>query len=138
MPAKDIYHDTVKNALIKEGWTITNDPLLLQFGEINLYADLGAEKVIAAENNGQKICVEVKSFVNESFISGFHTAVGQFIHDRLILKEKDPERVLYLAISSDVYNTFFNLQLVQASIKANRLKYLVYQVKDEVIVKWKK
>jgi hypothetical protein len=82
--------------------------------------------------------VEVKSFVNESFISGFHTAVGQFIHYRLILKEKEPERVLYLAISSDVYNTFFNLQLVQASIKANRLKYLVYQVKDEVIVKWKK
>ena len=27
MPAKDIYHDTVKNALIKDGWTITHDPL---------------------------------------------------------------------------------------------------------------
>jgi XisH protein len=26
MPAKDIYHDAVKNALIKDGWTITADP----------------------------------------------------------------------------------------------------------------
>jgi len=24
MPAKDIYHDQVKNALIKDGWTITH------------------------------------------------------------------------------------------------------------------
>jgi hypothetical protein len=30
MPAKDIYHDTVKNALIKEGWTITPDQLFIQ------------------------------------------------------------------------------------------------------------
>jgi hypothetical protein len=29
MPAKDIYHETVKNALIKDGWTITDDPLKL-------------------------------------------------------------------------------------------------------------
>ena len=28
MPVKDIYHDTVKNALIKDGWTITHDPLI--------------------------------------------------------------------------------------------------------------
>ena len=30
MPAKDIHHDTVKNALIKDGWTITHDPLRLR------------------------------------------------------------------------------------------------------------
>ncbi|MEB3282115.1 MAG: element excision factor XisH family protein [Lyngbya sp.] len=32
MPAKDFYHDTVKNALIKDGWRITNDPLRLKWG----------------------------------------------------------------------------------------------------------
>ncbi|MFN7462557.1 MAG: element excision factor XisH family protein, partial [Pseudanabaena sp.] len=26
MPAKDVYHDAVKNALIKDGWVITADP----------------------------------------------------------------------------------------------------------------
>lgn len=29
MPAKDIYHDMVVNALKKEGWVITDDPLKL-------------------------------------------------------------------------------------------------------------
>ena len=33
MPAKDIYHDNVKNALIKEGWKITHAPLTIQFSE---------------------------------------------------------------------------------------------------------
>jgi len=68
MPAKDIYHNTVKNALIKEGWKITDDPLVLQFGETNLYADLGAELMIAAQKNGKTICVEIKSFLQESFM----------------------------------------------------------------------
>ncbi|CCQ59468.1 hypothetical protein CWATWH0005_1292 [Crocosphaera watsonii WH 0005] len=33
MPAKDIYHDAVKNALIKDGWKITDDPLILSIGK---------------------------------------------------------------------------------------------------------
>jgi hypothetical protein len=32
MPAKDIYHDAVKNALVNEGWTISKDPLILEWG----------------------------------------------------------------------------------------------------------
>ncbi|MBV6621558.1 MAG: hypothetical protein KI793_01165 [Rivularia sp. (in: Bacteria)] len=32
MPAKDIYHDMVVNALEKEGWVITDDPLKLKWG----------------------------------------------------------------------------------------------------------
>ncbi|WP_442940536.1 element excision factor XisH family protein [Nostoc sp.] len=27
MPARDIYYNNVKNALIKDKWTITHDPL---------------------------------------------------------------------------------------------------------------
>ncbi len=30
MPAKDIYHETVKNAMLKAGWTITHDPYHLR------------------------------------------------------------------------------------------------------------
>jgi len=30
MPAKDIFHDTVRLALEKDGWTITEDPLFLK------------------------------------------------------------------------------------------------------------
>jgi len=32
MPAKDIFHNHVKNALIKDGWFITHDPLTLKYG----------------------------------------------------------------------------------------------------------
>ena len=40
MPAKDIYHNTVKNALINDGWTITDDPLILSIGKKDLFVDL--------------------------------------------------------------------------------------------------
>jgi len=69
MAAKDIYHDTVKKALEKDGWIITKDPLKLTVGSRSLYVDLGAEKLIAAEKENQKIAVEIKSFLNPSPIS---------------------------------------------------------------------
>jgi hypothetical protein len=72
MPERDIFHDAVKNALVKEGWTITDDPLFLEFGGVDMYVDLGAEKLVAAEKDGQKIAVEIKSFVGASIISEFH------------------------------------------------------------------
>jgi hypothetical protein len=39
MPERDIFHDAVKNALVKEGWTITDDPLFLEFGVVDMYVD---------------------------------------------------------------------------------------------------
>jgi hypothetical protein len=50
MPARDRYHDRVKNALIEDGWTITADPLHVKWGKKDLYVDLGAEQRLAAEN----------------------------------------------------------------------------------------
>ena len=43
MPAKDIYHNTVKIALQKNGWIITHDPFPLKIGKKRLSADLGAD-----------------------------------------------------------------------------------------------
>ena len=66
MPAKDTYHHAVKNSLLKDGWTITADPYFIQYEDAELYADLAAEKPIAAERQGQKIVVEIKSFIGRS------------------------------------------------------------------------
>ncbi|MEH2378005.1 MAG: element excision factor XisH family protein [Nostoc sp.] len=55
MQALDIFHDVVKQALEKDGWLITNDPLLRRFGELDMYTDLGAEKILAAERDEEKI-----------------------------------------------------------------------------------
>ena len=68
MPAKDIYHDTVKNALIKDGWTITDDPLSLKVGKKDIFIDLAANKLLVAEKKDKKIAVEVKSFIGTSEI----------------------------------------------------------------------
>ena len=82
MPAKDIYHDTVKTALVKDSWTITKDPLRLQWGSRDSYVDLGAEKLFIAERKGRKIAVEVKSFVSRSEINDLQDALGQFVFYR--------------------------------------------------------
>jgi len=136
MSALDIFHHAVKNALIKEGWTITHDPLFLNIGGVEMFVDLGAEKFIAAEKNGQKIAVEIKSFVGPSNISEFHTALGQYLDYEQALEEQDPERVLYLAIPVDIYNTFFMLQFIQTAVRRHRLRLVIYEPQQEVIVKW--
>ena len=50
--AKDLFHQAVKTALIKDGWTITSDPLIIRIDRIKLEIDLAAEKVFAAEKDG--------------------------------------------------------------------------------------
>ena len=108
MPAKDLFHETVKKALVKDGWVITADPLFIQSEEFDIYIDLGAEKIIAAEKNEQKIAVEIKSFAKPSLLYEFHLALGQFIDYREILTEVESEYTLYLAVPQPVYETFFS------------------------------
>ena len=134
--AKDKFHDAVKNGLIKEGWIITNDPLFLQFGGVDLFVDLGAEKMIAAQKENQKIAVEIKSFLSYSVISDFHQAVGQVMNYRLILQQEEPDRVLYLAVPVDIYETFFKLEFTQLAIANYQFKLIVYDTEQEGIVQW--
>ena len=134
--AKDKFHDAVKNGLIKEGWIITNDPLFLQFGGVDLFVDLGAEKLIAAQKDNQKIAVEIKSFLSYSVISDFHQAVGQMMNYRLILQQEEPDRLLYLAVPLDIYETFFKLEFTQLAIANYQFKLIVYDTEQGGIVQW--
>ena len=79
MPQKDIFHETVKAALIKNGWNITHDPLYLAFGERNLFIDLAGEKLIGAKKDGQKIAVEVKSFTGASLVNNLKEAIFMLV-----------------------------------------------------------
>ena len=80
MPAKDIYHNHVIVSLEKDGWKVTHDPYIIETEGVNYPVDLGAEKVIAAEKGGEKIVIEIKSFIGASLVSDFHTALGQFLN----------------------------------------------------------
>lgn len=57
MPAKNIFHDAVRKGLEKEGWVITEDPLEIEIGGVEMYIDLGADRILAAEKKGEKIAV---------------------------------------------------------------------------------
>ena len=68
MSAKDRFHQAVKVALIKDRWTITHDPLSLDFDNARIQIDLGGEQLIAADQGLDKIAVEVKSFLGASVL----------------------------------------------------------------------
>jgi hypothetical protein len=135
--AKDLVYQAAKNALIKDNWLITHDLYTISFGGVNMAVDLGAEKLIAATKDHQKIAVEIKSFLEgSSAISEFHTALGQFINYRAVLKRKVPDRVLFLAIPSFTYDTFFSLDFTQLMIRENHLKLIIFSPNQEVILTW--
>lgn len=138
MAAKDVYHDAVREALQKEQWNITHDPLYLAVGGVEMYIDLGAEPLIAAEKDNEKIAVEVKSFLQPSTISEFHTAVGQFLNYRRALRQVEPDRRLYLAVPREVYANFFALPFIRDGVEEYQLYLLVYDAEEEVIISWEK
>lgn len=138
MAAKDLFHDAVKHGLEKDGWNITDDPLYIRIKGVQMYIDLGAEKVIGAEKDGEKIAVEIKSFVGSSTLTEFHEALGQYLNYQQALEEQDPVRELYLAVPLDTHDEFFTLPFIHEAVQRHHLKLLVYDSEGEVIVSWKK
>jgi XisH protein len=135
--AKDVFHQQVKKALIKDGWIITHDPFTIRISEaIKLQIDLAAENSIAAERNTEKIAVEIKSFIADSDISEFHTALGQYLNYCQALEEKEADRVLYLAIPIETYQDFFQLSFVQRAVQRSEVKLIIYDPKYEEIRLW--
>src|ERR1051326_370290 len=108
MPRRDTFHGVVKEALTRDGWLITHDPYPLWFGEEDLYVDLGAEMPIGAEKDGRKIAVEIKSFLGPSPTTDLERALGQFALYRFLMHRREPDRVLYLAVSDIVYASVFD------------------------------
>jgi XisH protein len=136
MPAKDLYHQTVKNALIRDQWTITHDPLTLKLGKKDFYVDLGASQLLAAEKTDRKIAVEIKSFSGRSDIDDLEKALGQYILYQDILAELEPWRELYLAIPNSVVDDLFDEPIGKLLLKNRRLKLLSFNPKQEVIQQW--
>ncbi|NEP53411.1 MAG: fatty-acid synthase [Moorea sp. SIO3C2] len=137
MPAKDLYHETVKAALIKDGWSITDEPFTLEVGGRDLFVDLGAEKLLIAQRKNQKIAVEVKSFISASPVRDFEQALGQYFLYEDLIKKLYPERELYLAVRHSIYNSFFKEELVQIVIESRHLKLLIFDENQEEITLWK-
>lgn len=137
MAAKDLFHNAVKQALLKEQWVITADPLTIKIEGVRFEIDLAAEKVLAAEKAGRKIAIEVKSFLSNSALSDFHLALGQCLNYRLALQMTEPDRTLYLAVPSDTFDSFFQERFVQEAVRLYQLKLVVYDPEKEVVIEWR-
>jgi hypothetical protein len=134
--ARDLFHQNVKDALIKDGWAITADPLSFKIGKIQIQIDLGAERLIAAERGAEKIAVEIKTFGNLSFITALYEALGKYILYRNVLKMIQPERVLFLAVPESIYSRFFEEVVIQNTIKEEKLKIVIYNQLTQLITQW--
>ena len=136
MSALDRDHNIVRNALIKDGWIITNDPLTLKYGERNLFVDLGAEKVIAAERGTEKIAVEVKGFTGSSEVTELHRATGQYVLYSHVLGQVEPERRLILAVPDDVLRSVFQEDIGELLIRNGTLQVVGYDPVREELTRW--
>jgi len=136
MPARDIYHNNVIHALEKEQWIVTHDPLHLKWGAKDMYIDIGAEKLILAEKASEKIGVEVKSFLGHSQMQDLEQAVGQYIIYEDVLRQLQPERKLYLAISEEIWSDVFAEPIGQLLIASRKIQLLVFDTNNEVITQW--
>lgn len=136
MPAKDKYHDAVKNALIKDGWTITHDPYTLSYGPRDVFADLGAERLLAAERGTEKILVEIKTFGGASEVRDLEIALGQFVLYRMLLERTKPDRKLFVAIPENAWLGIFKEPIGQLVLEELGMALVVFDPQREVLIKW--
>jgi hypothetical protein len=136
LPAKDMYHECVRAALIADGWMITHDPLRIEWGLKDMFIDLGAEQLLAAERAGSKIAVEIKSFASASDVDDLERAIGQFVVYHDVLEEIEPDRVLYLAVPITVAQDVFEEPLGQLLMRKRGVRLFGFDPDTQEIVKW--
>lgn len=136
--ARDKFHQCVRRAMEKDGWLITDDPLRLSSGNVDVEIDLGAEKLLAAERGEEKIAVEIKNFLGHSPVSDFEDAYGQFLLYRKVLQKNNSLRDLYIAVPLFAYDKFFQRPLIKEIVEEDKMNLLVYDHIEETIVLWKK
>lgn len=136
MPARDIYHECCKKALIKEGWNITHDPYLITFGTKNVFVDLGAERMLAAEKDKQRIAVEIKSFRSASDIQDLEMAVGQYVFYRSLLSRFEAGRKLFLAVPESVFASTLSAAIARPVLEDLSIAVIAFDPVKEVICRW--
>jgi hypothetical protein len=135
MPARDTYHDAVRNALVKDGWTITDDPYRLKWGSRDFFVDLAAERALAAEKAGTRIAVETKCFLGDSPMTDLERALGQFILYRTIMDKRDRDRLLYLAVPDDAA-AVFDEPIGELVIAERSVRVIVFDLLAQEIKRW--
>jgi len=136
MAAQDKIHDAVKTALIKDGWTITDDPFRIAYKKLVLSADLAGERTLAAEKGTERIVIEIKSFLGPSLVYDLQQALGQYEMYRFCLKQTEPSRILFMAIDADTYADFFQRESVRELVEETKVKLVIVNLEAEEVMQW--
>lgn len=136
MSARDFIHENVKAALVKDGWTITADPLIVTYKGVDYFVDLAAERLIELTRGEELIAVEVKSFRARSAQHEMHSALGQFMVYSTFLRKTQPSRTLFLAIPDVIFDEIFTREAMQMVIDELGVRIIVVDVQREEIVRW--
>lgn len=128
---------------MKDGWTITHDPLVIKYKGLRLFVDLAAEKSFdekpldeSLSPNATRVAVEVKVFGGAGFVNEFEKAVGQFILYRDMIERTRVRRDLYLAVPQQIYEDSFLKPAIQEFIAGQQINLLVFAPETEEVVEW--
>ena len=86
---------------------------------------------MAVERYGQKLVVEVKSFIGASKIQDLKEALGQYDIYRYLLEEIAPDRKLYIAVSTIAHKSFFKQDVIQFILNKHQLLIIVVDTEME-------
>ena len=103
---------------------------------MDLFIDLRAERLLAAEKDQQKIAVEIKSFTGPSDMADLERALGQYVLYHDVLAERESERMLYLAIPEETWLELFEEPIGQLLLKNKRARLLVFDPLQEEVRRW--
>jgi hypothetical protein len=132
VPKRDAYHSIVKTALVRDGWTVTHDPLVVRYKGLRVYVDLAAEKA----SPDSKIAIEVKVFGGHSTVDDFEKAIGQYNLYRDILRRKKIKRELFLANATKAYKKLGRIPALLESASDQKVHLLIFDEQSEEVVEW--
>lgn len=136
MPKPDIHHDSVRQALLSDGWTITHDPYTLRIGRKRLFADLGAARLISAERGVQKVAIEVKSFLSPSDVADLEQMLGQYVLYRRLIAHREPDRLLYVAVTQATFEDVFTTELGEIILVEEKVHLVVFDENKREVIQW--
>lgn len=136
MARRDVIHNQVREALVNDGWNIVADPYRIVFKDTTLEADIKADKLLVVTRDKKSIVIEVKSFLQPSFIHEFLAACGQYQAYKFLLEEKGQTEDVYMAVSQEVYLREFHGEAVQILVERFGIQLLVVDIEKRVIVQW--
>ena len=128
--------EAFKNALIKDGWAITDDPFRMVIDDADVYADLRIVKTEGSTSIVRALVIEIKSFKTASPIHSLANAIGQYEMYRIYLKRIAPDDKLYLAIGLTTYEEQFTRQVFEVILQDKALPVLVVDTDREEVVRW--